>query len=319
METKQRLDLPDQFTAGAGGIERLIEEPPEGASHGEHPLAVLAPSSAWDNAILLHVTPPFPVLGRSRNSVQSVPAATMDSLLTVSAFINTSAPRPKKIDRRFRHRYKLSARICCVRFIITMVTMTKAEQALKLVKTMGLVRPKDLLPFGIAPIHLRRLVQSGELVQAARGVYKLPTHKGTQYHHLAEAAKRFPGGLVCLLSALHFHGLLKRPPEVWLAIGQKARRPTAEELPVRFVRFSKQSMESGTETHQIEGVQVRITNCCRSVTDAIRYRNKLPKNLALDALRACMRQRRCQKGELLKCAKAGRVASVIRPYLEVLA
>jgi predicted transcriptional regulator of viral defense system len=213
----------------------------------------------------------------------------------------------------------MSARKSGVRFIIAMVKMTRTEQALRLAKKLGLVRPKDLAPFGIAPVYLRRLVHTGELVQSSRGVYRLPGHKATPHHHLAEICKRFPGGVVCLLSALHFHGLLKKPPEVWLAIDRKARRPTADELAIRFVRFSKQGMEEGIEKHRIEGVTVPITSCCRTVADAFRYRNKIGLNLAIDALRACIRQHRCLKEDLLKCAAACRISTVITPYVEALA
>ncbi|MHC1767344.1 MAG: type IV toxin-antitoxin system AbiEi family antitoxin domain-containing protein [Verrucomicrobiia bacterium] len=197
--------------------------------------------------------------------------------------------------------------------------MTKTEQALKLAAKIGLVRPKDLAPFGIASVYLRRLVQTGELVQSSRGVYRLPTHKATAHHHLAEASKRIPGGVVCLNSALHFHGLLKkRPAETWLAIDRKARRPTAEELPVRFVRFSKEGMEYAVENHLIEGVTVRITSCCRTIADIFRYRNKIGMDVALDGLRACIRQHRCQKADLMKCAAACRISTVIAPYVEAL-
>jgi predicted transcriptional regulator of viral defense system len=185
---------------------------------------------------------------------------------------------------------------------------------------MGLVRPKDLAGFGIAPVYLRRLVQTGELVQSSRGVYKLATHKATAHHHLAEASKRIPGGVVCLQSALHFHGLLKkRPAQTWMAINRKARRPTVEELPLRFVRFSAEGLKLGVDDHVIEGVPVKVTTCSKSIADAFRYRNKIGLSVALDALKECLRQRRCPKADLLKCAKECRISTVIAPYVEALA
>jgi predicted transcriptional regulator of viral defense system len=40
-----------------------------------------------------------------------------------------------------------------------------------------------------------------------------------------------PGGIVCLLSALRFHGLTTQNPfEVWLAIDRKAWRPRAAKV-----------------------------------------------------------------------------------------
>lgn len=197
--------------------------------------------------------------------------------------------------------------------------MTRTELALRLAKKIGLVRPKDLTSYGIAPVYLRRLLHAGELVQSSRGVYKLPSHKTTVHHHLAEACKRIPGGVVCLQSALHFHGLLKhRPTEIWIAIDRKARRPNIEELPVRFVRFSADGLRQGVEEHSIEGVVVKVTTCSKSVADAFRYRRKIGTNVALEALRACIRKSRCPKAELLKCAATCRISTVIAPYVEAL-
>ena len=83
--------------------------------------------------------------------------------------------------------------------------MTKAEQAFRLVKEIGgVVRPKDLSRHGIAPVYLRRLLQQGRLVQSARGLYRLAGREPSPHHRLAEAAKRVPHGVVCLLSALAY-------------------------------------------------------------------------------------------------------------------
>ena len=195
---------------------------------------------------------------------------------------------------------------------------TKTEQALRLVKRMGVVRPKDLAPHGIAPVYLRRLAKSGELVQSARGLYKVPQHKETPHHRLAEASKLIPNGVVCLLSALFFHRLGKQPPAVWLAIDRKAHKPVIEELAMRFVRFSSNRLHEGTEQHVIEGVPVRVTTCSKTVADCFKYRKKIGLDVALDALRQCLRERRCPKAELLKCAAACRIGSVIRPYVDAL-
>jgi len=45
---------------------------------------------------------------------------------------------------------------------------------------------------------------------------------------------------------------------------------------------------------------MKITNPGKSVVGGIRYRGKIGFDVALQALRECMRQRRCSKAELLK-------------------
>lgn len=198
---------------------------------------------------------------------------------------------------------------------------SKAEQTLRLVKRLGMARPKDAAPFGIEPFHFRRLLHQGKLSQVARGIYRLAEHKSSTHphHRFAEAAKRVPHAVVCLQSALHFHRLAKQsPPEVWLAIDRKARRPSVEGMPLHFVRFSGAALREGVEEHSIEGVPVKVTTCTKTVADCFKYRNKIGFGVALDALRECIRQGRCSKADILKCAKFCRISTVIHPYLEAL-
>jgi len=201
-----------------------------------------------------------------------------------------------------------------------MKAMTKTETALKLVGEIGVVRPKDLARHGIAPVYLRRLLDQGLLVQSARGVYRLPSRKPSPHHDLATVSKLVPAGVVCLMSAAHVHGLVSEAPDlVWVAVDRKARRPTIEGLPLRVVRFSDASLKTGLDRHVIEGVSVPITNPVKTVVDCVKYRSKIGLDVALDALRECLRRRKCPVDELLKFAKVCRVESVIRPYLEALA
>src|SRR5207249_1522199 len=98
----------------------------------------------------------------------------------------------------------------------------------------------------------------------------------TEHHDLAEVAKRVPRGVVCLLSALHFHQLTTQLPfEVWLAIDRKAHKPESDGTPLHIVRFSGESLRAGIEEHYIEGVPVKIYNPAKTVADCFKYRNKI--------------------------------------------
>jgi predicted transcriptional regulator of viral defense system len=199
---------------------------------------------------------------------------------------------------------------------------SKTEQALRLVGQKGMVRPRDLAPFGIEPYHFRRLLQKGQLAQVSRGLYRSVEHEPTPHHRLAEVAKRVPNGVICLLSALYYHQLCTQSPaEVWVAIDRKSHLPSMEDKTVRFVRFSGAALREGVEKHLIEGVPVNITSCSKSVADCFKYRYKTGKdglNVALEALRTCLRQRKCPPDRLLKCAKICRVESIMHPYLQAL-
>jgi hypothetical protein len=60
----------------------------------------------------------------------------------------------------------------------------------------------------------------------ARGLYRIPDQPVTEHHGLALAARSVPNGVVCLLSALGFHGIGSQLPfEVWIAIDRRTRAP----------------------------------------------------------------------------------------------
>jgi len=198
--------------------------------------------------------------------------------------------------------------------------MDRTQQILEIVAEAGVLRPRDLDAHGIPRIYLSRLCERGLLDRVGRGLYVLPDADVSEHHTLAEAGKRVPHGVVCLLSALRFHGLTTQSPsEVWLAIANKAWRPQVDYPPLRFVRFSERTLEAGVEEHSIEGVLVRIYNPAKTVADCFKYRNKIGLDVALEALRDCRRQRRCTNDELWHYAKICRVANVMRPYMEATA
>src|SRR5467141_2368654 len=104
--------------------------------------------------------------------------------------------------------------------------MTKTEKLLALVRRYGVLRPRDLSVHGIPREYLIRLHQQGLLSRPTRGNYVLANAEPSEHQSLAEACKRVPRGVICLLSALRFHGLTTQAPfEVWLAISDKAWLP----------------------------------------------------------------------------------------------
>ncbi len=193
------------------------------------------------------------------------------------------------------------------------------EGVLEIVKQAGVLRPRDLDPRGIPREYLRRLSEQGLLVRVARSLYMLPDAPISEHHSLAEASKRVPHGVICLVSALRFHELTTQAPfEVWMAIENKAWQPTMRDVPLRIVRFSGRAFQAGIEVHDIEGVQVRIYGSAKTVADCFKYRNKIGLDVAIEALRDCLEQNQCRANDLWTYARICRVSSVMRPYLEAL-
>lgn len=196
---------------------------------------------------------------------------------------------------------------------------TKVAKVLELARQAGIIRTRDLEPLSIPRAYLARLTEAGKLQRLGRGLYMLANGNITTNHSLAEAAKRVPHGIVCLLSALRFHGVTTQAPfEVWLAIDNKARAPATSETPLRIVRFSGDALRAGIETHTIDGVPTKIYCLAKTIADCFKYRNKIGLDVAIEALRESWRMRKCTMDELWRYATICRVGTVMRPYLETL-
>lgn len=179
-------------------------------------------------------------------------------------------------------------------------------------------KARDLATRGVRGRRLAALQASGELTQVARGLYVTTDAPPTAHHSLVQAAVAVPRGVVCLLSALRFHSLgTQSPHEVWLAIDVKAWRPRVA-LPLHVVRFSGPALTFGVEVHRIEGVDIKVTSIAKTVADCFKYRHKIGVDVAVEALRAALHDRRATVDDILQAARVCRVANVIRPYLEAL-
>ncbi|MCP4164687.1 MAG: transcriptional regulator [Chloroflexi bacterium] len=198
--------------------------------------------------------------------------------------------------------------------------MKHTDQIIALLQKQEVIRPQDLRALGISPASLYWLHEQGRVARISRGLYRLPDGDVTAHHSLAVACRRVPHGVICLLSALSFHEIgAQLPFEIWMAIDRKARLPSVDYPPMRFVRFSGQALTAGVEEHQIEGVDVPIYAPAKTVADCFKYRNKIGLDVALEALRDCRRQAKCTDHDLWHYAKICRVANVMKPYLEATA
>lgn len=186
-------------------------------------------------------------------------------------------------------------------------------------KARGIARLAELRAEGVTAATMSRMERDGEVLRLARGLYQLPDAPLDAHHSLAEAAKRVPKGVVCLVSALAFHQLTDQlPRQVWIAIGQKDWAPKADGAPVRLVRFTDRLLTEGVESHTVEGVSIKVFGIAKTIADCFRYRNKIGLSVAIEGLQEALRQRKTTPGEIARQAERGTVATVIRPYLEAL-
>ena len=183
----------------------------------------------------------------------------------------------------------------------------------------GIVGPRDIEAIGLQREYLLRLHRQGKLNRPTRGIYTLPDADVTEHHSYAQVTKRVPGATVCLLSALAFHEITTQSPaSVWVALPKGARKPALDSPSLRIVRLSGLSLTTGIENHQVDGVPVRVYSAAKTVADCFKFRNKIGLNIAIEALKDCLHQKKANVNEIYRYAKVCRVSNVIRPYMEAL-
>lgn len=196
---------------------------------------------------------------------------------------------------------------------------TTREKIISVSKKLSVFRAADL-PDSIDPRStLCRMVSKGELVRIERGLYALPNAEISRHHSLAEAVKRYPCGVICLISALFFHEIgTQMPYEIWI-MRQDRRVVPGRNFPVRFVYCTGRTIKYGMETHLIEGTEVDIHTPARAVADCFKYRNKIGLDVAIEALREGWKAKRFTADELWAAARVCRVQKIMQPFLEMLA
>ena len=186
-------------------------------------------------------------------------------------------------------------------------------------RELRMLRVAEARRLGFHPELLRRAVAAGDLVKLGRGIYGPADAEPTEHHTLAVAAKRVPRGVICLLSALRFHGLgTQDPAEVWVAVGPGGRLPVVRRPRVRAVRYGERAFHQGVEEHAVEGVTVRVYAAAKTTVDCLLLRDEVGVDAAVEALRDGLDRRAFTRDDVWRQADALGCLPLVRPYLEAL-
>lgn len=183
----------------------------------------------------------------------------------------------------------------------------------------GILRTAQAQRAGVHPRDLYELRDAGVLECISRGVYRLADLPPLAEPDLSTVAMRIPKAVIALVSALHFHGLTTEiPHEVSVALPPGTARPRLDWPPLRVYWLSGTMFNSGIETHERDGVRLRVYGAAKTVADCFKFRNRLGIAVAVEALRSGLEQRTFTPAEVLRAARTCRVARIVRPYLEAL-
>ena len=181
----------------------------------------------------------------------------------------------------------------------------------------GILRTAQALRAGIHPDTLYTLRDSGALETVSRGVYRLADNLPLGNPDLVTVATRVPSGVICLISGLAYHELTTQiPHEVHIALARGSEEPRLDHPPIKTYRFTGEALTAGIETHELDGVKVRIYCAEKTMADCFKFRNKIGLDTVVEAIRFYRERKDIKVDELMGYAGICRVKKVIRPYLE---
>ncbi len=196
---------------------------------------------------------------------------------------------------------------------------TRIDEILTMARWKRLLRPRDLSARQISREHLRRACEQGLIERVGRGLYQLPGAPLSENRSLIEVCCRSPSGVICLLSALRFHNLTtQNPPDVWLALESSAYVPRIDTISLRVVRFSGDSLTAGIQKTTTTSGRVRVYSAAKTVADCFKCRGKIGVDVAIEALRDCLQQRKASVSDIVHYARICRVERIMSPYLEAM-
>lgn len=184
----------------------------------------------------------------------------------------------------------------------------------------GYARMKELRAAGFQTRDVANLVAQGHVERVKPGLYRLAGQgESGENAGLAEVCRALPDGVICLLSALDYHGLTTfNPSEVYVAIPHEAKPPRLLYPPIKPFYFRERFYTPAIEHIKTPDGEIRVYGREKTICDMFRYRQKLGEDLALEALKMYLKLKDSSTNRLLEYASICQARTVMMPYLKAL-
>ena len=186
-------------------------------------------------------------------------------------------------------------------------------------KTGGMITTSQIEKAGISRVLIPTFIDEGILVKEARGIY---------YY-----ADEFPDDLQIIQAnnprvvysygtALYLWDMSDRTPHVWdvsVPQGFNATRLKKDNKNIRLHYINADKWSVGiTETLTPDGNKVRLYDKERCIIDLIKKKDKIDKQLYLQALREYFNDRSNANAQLIRYAKIFHIERPVRDYMDIL-
>jgi len=160
--------------------------------------------------------------------------------------------------------------------------------------------------------NLRKMLNANSVSKIKRGLYQLNNYY--EYNiAFTEATNIIPCGVFCMFSAwFHYNLTTTIPHENHIAVvrGKKVTLPTYP--PIRLYHVSEKYFQLGITHIQIDNLQVKIYDLEKSVCDAVRFRNKVGIDIAIEVVRNYVKRQDKDLNKLSRYAKQLRIETTMK-------
>lgn len=197
--------------------------------------------------------------------------------------------------------------------------MNVKEKVVKLAEKRGIIGAKDLEARGIGRHYLYALQKDGVLERVGIGSYALANGIPHPHNDLVDISRRSPKAVISLVSALAFHELTTQiPTQIWITLPRGAWVPTIDQLKLVTTHVSGKAYRYGIEKHRINNQIVKVYSPAKTVADCFKFRRKVGLDIAIEALKDALAQKKATAAEIMTTAEIDRMGILMRPYLEAL-
>lgn len=192
--------------------------------------------------------------------------------------------------------------------------MSKREGIISFFEKNPGVHPlKRLVELGAYRNLVRTMTEELILEEVSRGHYQLAGYEPENYFDLREVSSIIPNSVFCLISALYFHNIgTQIPRQYHIAIPSTQAATIRKDYPVKTYFFSEKPYKAGIEIHD----GIKVYSIAKTVADCFKYRNKIGLDVAMEALKYSISNKRTTIAEIFEMAEVCRVKNVMMPYVQ---
>ena len=163
--------------------------------------------------------------------------------------------------------------------------------------------------------QLKKMTEQGLVTKVKRGVYYAGSN--TMLDQQVEVSKIIPDGVLCMFSAWFYYNLTTTiPHKINIAITQNKKLRLPSYPPIKLYYLSENYYELGITEIHIENQPVKIYDLEKSVCDAVRFRNKIGMDIAIEVVRNYVKRRKERDfDKLTKYARQLRIESIMQSII----